>query len=253
MGDSNALVVNRQIMQAEPSLVVGKPVSLIIRGKAFRWTLVGVTDASPSPIAYATFDALAPIADSGRAKVVVVKAMSSSPAEQFDLVQRLRLNLGDNGLAVQGTQLMMEQRKVVEDHLLMVAGFLGIMAQLIIIVGGLGLASTMSMGVLERAREIGVLRAIGAPHRSIFAMVQVEGLVIAVLSWLAAIPLSIPMSVILARAFSKVMIAVPVTLLPEASGVMIWLGIVVGVSIVACAWPAARAMRVPAATALAYE
>jgi putative ABC transport system permease protein len=84
-------------------------------------------------------------------------------------------------------------------------------------------------------------------------MIQVEGLVIAVLSWLAAIPLSIPMSVILAKAFARVMIPVPITYVPEASGIFIWLAIVVGVSFVACAWPAIRAMRVPAARALAYE
>ena len=107
--------------------------------------------------------------------------------------------------------------------------------------------------MLERTREIGVLRAIGAANRSIFSMVQVEGLVIAVLSWVVAIPLSVPMSVILARAFGKVMIPVPVKYVPEVSGVVTWLAIVVGVSIVACAWPAARAMRVTAAKALAYE
>jgi hypothetical protein len=73
------------------------------------------------------------------------------------------------------------------------------------------------------------------------------------LSWLAAIPLSIPMSVILAQAFARVMVPVPITYVPEISGVLIWLAIVVGVSIVACAWPAIRAMRVTAVKALAYE
>ena len=74
----------------------------------------------------------------------------------------------------------------------MVAGFLGNMSLLMLVVGGLGLASTMSLGVLERTREIGVLRAIGARHGSILAMVQIEGLVIALLSWALAIPLSLP-------------------------------------------------------------
>ena len=148
---------------------------------------------------------------------------------------------------------MSEQRAVIEDHLLMVAGFLGIMAKLIIIVGGLGLASTMSLGVLERTREIGVMRAIGAGHRSILGMVQIEGLVMALLSWLAAIPLSIPMSIILARAFGRIMLPVPVNLQPDISGIVRWLVVVVSVSAVACLWPAGRAIRIPTARALAYE
>jgi putative ABC transport system permease protein len=148
---------------------------------------------------------------------------------------------------------MSEQRAVIEDHLLMVAGFLGIMAKLIIIVGGLGLASTMSLGVLERTREIGVMRAIGASHGSILGMVQIEGLVIALLSWLAAIPLSIPMSVVLAKAFGRIMLPVPVNIQPDITGMVRWLAVVVTVSAIACLWPAVRAIRIPTARALAYE
>jgi putative ABC transport system permease protein len=111
----------------------------------------------------------------------------------------------------------------------------------------------MSLAVLERTREIGVLRAIGARHRAILTIVQAEGLVLALLSWALALPLSIPMSVTLGRAFGRVMLKVPVTYVPETSGVLRWLALVLTVSVVACAWPALRAMRVPAAQALAYQ
>ena len=140
-----------------------------------------------------------------------------------------------------------------EDHLLMVAGFLGNMSLLMIVVGGLGLASTMSLAVLERTREIGVLRAIGARHGAILAMVQIEGLVISILSWALAIPLSVPMSVALGVAFGRVMLTVPVRLAPELSGVLLWLGVVVVLSVIACAWPAIRATRITTAAALTYE
>ena len=49
------------------------------------------------------------------------------------------------------------------------------MALLIVAVGGISLASTMSMNVLERTREIGVMRAIGARNADILQMVIVEG------------------------------------------------------------------------------
>jgi putative ABC transport system permease protein len=78
-------------------------------------------------------------------------------------------------------------------------------------------------------------------------------MVIAMLSWLIGIPLSVPMSVVLARAFGRIMFEVPVTYVPAASGVMMWLVVVTVVSLAACTWPAIRAMRVPAAKALAYE
>jgi len=84
-------------------------------------------------------------------------------------------------------------------------------------------------------------------------MVQVEGLVIAVLSWAVAIPLSVPMSVLLGQAFGRIMLPVPVRFAPEAVGVLLWLALVVAVSLVACAWPAFRATRITTAAALAYE
>ena len=45
----------------------------------------------------------------------------------------------------------------------LILGFLTAMGVLLAFVGGLGLAGTMGVNVLERTRELGVLRAIGAP------------------------------------------------------------------------------------------
>jgi putative ABC transport system permease protein len=252
-GDRNALLVNRRLLGEEPTLTVGSIVTLMIAGKPTEWTVVGSADTGPAASAYTTRETLATLLGSARSSTVVIDGAITGAAADFELLQRLRSTLADAGRPIQTGQLMSQQRASIEDHLLMVAGFLGSMSLLMIVVGGLGLASTMSMAVLERTREIGVMRAIGARHRAIVAIVQVEGLVVALLSWLVALPLSIPMSVILGKAFGRVMLPVPVILLPESRGVVIWLAVVVGVSVVACAWPAWRAMRVPVAKALAYE
>jgi putative ABC transport system permease protein len=174
-------------------------------------------------------------------------------AGERDAIQRLRETLNSAGFDVAGATLIAERRRVVEDHLLMVASFLGGMGQLIMLVGGLGLASTMSIAVLERRREIGILRAIGARDRTILGMVQLEGLVLAGVSWVLAIPLSVPMSLVLARAFAKIMVPVPATFLPGWTGLLEWLLLVAVVSVIASSWPAWRATRVPAAEVLAYE
>jgi putative ABC transport system permease protein len=249
----NELVVNRRLVDEDHKLEVGNTVTLLIAGKAVAFTVVGVAETGPSPLAYAARATIARLTGDGGANSVVVAATSREQPSQLDLIRRLHAGLADKGLEVSSGQLLAAQRAVIEDHLLMVAGFLGNMSLLMIVVGGLGLASTMSLAVLERTREIGVMRAIGATHRSILTMVQIEGLVIALLSWLLALPLSVPMSVALARAFGRIMLKTPVNLLPEASGVLEWLIVVVIVSLVSCAWPAVRATQIATAAALAFE
>ncbi|MEO8336154.1 MAG: FtsX-like permease family protein [bacterium] len=252
-GRGNELVVNQRLVDDDPHLDLGKTATLVVNGKPAQWTVVGVADMGPSPAAFASREIIAPMASDGGANILVIAADDDARAESLELIRRVRGALSDSGLDVSSGQLMSAQREVVEDHLVMVAGFLGNMSLLMIVVGGLGLASTMSLAVLERTREIGVLRAIGARHGSILAMVQIEGLVIAVLSWAVALPLSIPMSVVLEVAFGRIMLRTPITLLPEMTGVLRWLAVVVVVSIVSCAWPALRATRIPTAKALAFE
>ncbi|HVT57057.1 MAG TPA: ABC transporter permease [Thermoanaerobaculia bacterium] len=251
-GDGRALVVNRRLVEDEPGLRPGAEATLMVAGRPTRWRVVGVVESGLSPSAYARRETITEIVGGG-ATAIVVAAAPGGLGARLTLLQRLRSQLAAGGFEVQSGTLQAQQRKVVEDHLLMVAGFLGVMGQLMIVVGGLGLASTMSLAVLERTREIGVLRALGASHRSIVILVQVEGLVIALLSWAIALPLSVPMSVVLGKVFGRIMIQVPAALAPDASGVVRWLLVVVAVSLVACALPAWSATRISTAAALSYE
>ena len=167
--DGRALVVNQRLLDDEPSLHVGDSVALNIGGKIALWQLVGVVTSGTSPTAYAPRNTIAAMTLQGRVDRVVVASTARTAASQLELMQRIRGALTDGGFVVESGQLMIEQRRVIEDHLLMVASFLGAMSQLMIVVGGLALASTMGMAVLERTREIGVMRAIGARHGAIVA------------------------------------------------------------------------------------
>jgi len=61
------------------------------------------------------------------------------------------------------------------------------------------------------------------------------------------------MSATLGAAFGRIVFKMPVRYVPDSAGVGIWMAVVAGVSVVACAWPAFSAMRVSAREALAYE
>jgi putative ABC transport system permease protein len=251
-GDAQEIVVTSRTLEDQPQLTVGSSVDLAIGGRTSRWTVVGLADAGPQPTAFVTRAALARATGDARVTTLLVRATDRSASSQFDLATRVRDSLEARGFAVRSSQLSQAGRSAIEDHLLMIDAFLLGMAQLTIIVGGLALGATMSLAVQERTREIGVLRAIGAAPRAIVTMVQAEGLLIAIVSWLIAIPLSLPASTLLAGTFSQ-MIPVTPTLVPQWYALAIWLLVVVVVSLASCAWPAIRATRVPTVAALAYE
>jgi putative ABC transport system permease protein len=252
-GPENTIVVNERLLADEPTLTLGSSVTLVVNGEESVWRIGGVVEAGPTPGAYTTRETVDRIARTTGARALVVSLVGRSVGAQSEANGRIRDRLEERGFHVANAQLMSAGRAALEDHMLMVVGFLLVMAELTIAVGGLGLASTMSLAVLERTREIGVLRAIGASHRAILAMIQIEGLVIALASWALALPLSVPLSALLGTRFGEVMMPVPVRYVPEPSAALVWFLVVVTVSLVASAWPARRAMRVTTAAALAYE
>jgi putative ABC transport system permease protein len=246
-------VIGSALLKNNPGLQLGQRIDLLVDGKPVALRVVGVVDSGPDAVAYTGQAASAGWPDGAAASLLLVRAHERSAGGQRELLRRLRTALVDVGATVASGRLQSESRQGVEDHLQMVVSFLGMMGWVMIVVGSIGLATTMSVAVMERRREIGVLRAIGARSRAIFGMVQLEGLVMALLGWLLSLPLSVPVSVVLGDAFGRIMFTVPTTLVPESGGVLRWLLMVAVVSLLACAWPAWQAMRMPVARALQYE
>jgi putative ABC transport system permease protein len=250
--DRNAIVVSEALLANEPSLTSGSDIELTVDGEATSWHVVGVSHGI-QPVAYVPLAAFNALHRNDRASTLVISASARDAASQLEVIARLREALEHAGMPVAGSRLMSEGRRAIEDHLLMVVEFLGAMGWVMIVVGGMGLGSTMGLAVLERTREIGVMRALGARHRTLIAMILTEGLVVAALGWLVSIPLSIPISAFLADMFGRVMFSVPVHPLPTLASLCRWLLLVAAVSLIACVMPARRATRIPTVAALNYD
>jgi putative ABC transport system permease protein len=124
---------------------------------------------------------------------------------------------------------------------------------LLAVIGGLGLMGTMSINVLERTREIGVMRAIGASNRSVRRIFVVEGIIIGVISWLVGAILALPLSQLLGNLVGGLFLNAPLDHNFSINGVVIWLVVVVILSAVASFLPAWNASRLTVQEVLAYE
>lgn len=144
-------------------------------------------------------------------------------------------------------------RQIISNQFGVIVSFLMIMAVLLAVVGGLGLMGTMSINVLERTREIGVLRAIGASTGAILRIVIAEGVLIGVLSWLIGALLALPLSWLMSNAVGVAFLQMPLDFVFSLRGLAIWLALVVALAALASFLPAWNAARVTGRDVLAYE
>jgi putative ABC transport system permease protein len=115
------------------------------------------------------------------------------------------------------------------------------------------LAGAMSLNVLERTQEIGIIRAVGASSRSVIQIVIVEGILVGLMSWLIASLLAFPMGKIMSVIVGIQFIKVPLDYAFDAVAIGLWLIIVLVLSVLASYLPATNASRIVVREALVYE
>jgi putative ABC transport system permease protein len=134
-----------------------------------------------------------------------------------------------------------------------VVAFLILMALLLAAVGGLGLTTTMSINILERVREVGVLRAIGASNLTVGKIVLVEGMAIGLLSWFLGLVLSWPISAFMSEQLGLALIKIPLSFQYSTGAAIVWFFALQAVALVASLGPARKAVRLTIREVLAYE
>jgi putative ABC transport system permease protein len=172
---------------------------------------------------------------------------------RFQVAEALETRLSEVGLDVQSKMTAKELRASLEVLFAIVVTFLMSTSVLLAVVGGIGLMGTMGLNVLERIREIGVMRAIGASNDSVLQIFVVEGVLIGLLSWLIGTVLAIPTGKVLSNAVGMEVLRTPLTYTVPLSGVLTWLAIVIALAALASYLPARDAARLTVREVLSYE
>lgn len=256
-GDENAIVVGNHFMKFRPETKVGDTLQIRVQGKDHPYKVVGIYKMAGNtvpPILYANYEYLADsLGQSGEIYSIRVSIENNSFVHQKEVADLLRARFKALGMPVGGIQTggdLIQQNRFIVDILI---DMLLIMALLIAVVGGLGLMGTMSMNVLERTREIGVMRSIGAVNGSIFQLVVTEGMIIGMISWGLGALLAIPITQVLNTLVGVSLLTVPLDYVFSYTGLILWLVIVIVLSGIASMLPARNAVRLTVRDVLAYE
>jgi putative ABC transport system permease protein len=114
----------------------------------------------------------------------------------------------------------------------------------------LGIVNTLGLGILERTREIGLLRAIGLSGSQLHSTITLESVLIASFGTLVGLGLGVGVTLGIPTLF-KDMGFTELVIPWQSLGVMVVLALVVGV--LAAIWPAIRANRIPVLTAISSD
>ncbi len=252
-GEKDAVVVNTDARKSESSLDVGQRVTLEVAGNKHVFRVVGVIKGQLGGSAlYMDRDSLSALMPEPGITVTLIKTATGDPAEQRAILDTAETRLEDAGYRVASTRTQAELGESIANEMGILVAFLVIMAVLLAAVGVIGLTGTMSINVIESTREIGVMRAIGARHGSIYQIFITEGLVVGFLAWALGAAAAYPMSYGLTSLLSGA-IGLPLSYTFSWTGLASWLGIIAGISILASVVPAFRASQVSVRDAIAYE
>jgi putative ABC transport system permease protein len=169
-----------------------------------------------------------------------------------DVTAALKNLMDDRGLKVASSQTIPEQRATNDFQFGMVITMMLALSIIVALVGGIALMGALSIGVIERTKEIGVLRAVGARSRAILGIFIMEGMLQGTLSWILAVPISLISAPLLARALGVAMFGASLDYRYSWDAVGVWLVFILVISAVASIVPANRATRISVRDSLAY-
>ncbi|MRS03116.1 FtsX-like permease family protein, partial [bacterium] len=239
-----------------PDIKPGDKIRIKINGKKEEWTVVGIFKFVPQEgtFAYGTYEYISKIAhQSNRSFSYRIMLDDHDIQNQKAMGAVIDAYFQDLGYNVDQVKTGDSVFKSASESLDILITFLLIMAILTAIVGSMGLTGTMGMNVLERTREIGVMRSIGAVDRAIMQTVIIEGMAIGAISWLMGAVISIPITYVLSDIVSMAVFESPIQVIFTATGFLIWFLVVLMLSAIASLLPARNAASLTIREVLAYE
>jgi putative ABC transport system permease protein len=251
--DAEGVVLNHAAAAQAGQPAVGSEVLLSFEGVATRWKVVGVVEEiGAAGVAYVTDAAFARAAGTnGGARMARVVTDATTPSARIDVVRRTEEELRRSRVGVETVVPFSELRTAVGDHVTILIQALTAMALIFAVVGLIGLGSAVGVSVVERTREIGVMKTVGATSRRILRLILGEALITAATSWIVAMLASIPLTWAIEGLIGRLgfLAPLPFTLSPHAMAAWLWL--LGAATVVAALPPARRAARLTVREAVA--
>jgi putative ABC transport system permease protein len=255
-GESGAIVLN-QITLANTllDLGAGDTVELSIGRQPTTWRVVGIVEErmGGGGGAYVTAEGFAE-ATGQQPQVNQLRIATDTPAEPTRIAVAAAVDqmLSAAGIDVRSAASVSRSDAITEGHLGPILLIVLAISIAMAVIGGIGLASTMSANVLERTREFGVMHAIGAGPKAVRRIVIAEGVFLALASCLLAVIPAIGLTAVMGAGLGNLFMYAPLPFRLSMLAAAIWIALVILGAILATDAAATRASRLTVREALVY-
>jgi putative ABC transport system permease protein len=258
MPNSRQVVVNADLVMEEEGIEVGKEIQIKIGGRTHTFTVVGIVSKHIfGPRIYMDFTFLSRLTgrhnEVDEIRVLAEVGKLGSVATQNRLAEKLQDRFRNAGIgknnSVTRSSFFSEFTEIFNIILLVLL----IMAGLLALVGSLGLSGTLGINIMERMREIGVLRAVGAANHALVKIVLTESLIVSFVSWVMGAITSAISSPILAAVVIYAVLETQMNFRYSLIGLLLWFCVILLIGVFSSLLPARRAALLQVREVLDYE
>lgn len=242
-GDTDGVVLNHVAAAQNPSAGIGARVLLSAEGRILPVKVVGIVEEVGSAgVVYLNRSHFE--VSFGAPRLARVVTTASAAADRAEVIRRVDDLLLSSAAPVEAVLPFAELRTAVGDHVIILVRALVVLAGVLAAVGLLGLTSAMSTAVLERTREIGVMKALGATSGRVLRSFLAEGVLTALSSGALAVLVTLPLTAFVESMLGRLGFLAPLPFVVSTSAVVGWFGLVSLFAVLATWLPAQRAARI---------
>ncbi|MEW6981256.1 ABC transporter permease [Colwelliaceae bacterium 6471] len=253
LSDDNAVdlpevVVSQMVIKHMPELEIGMSINIESQGNIRLFKLVGIVRNIGAASIY-TRNTETLISANG----LYLSTTTQSRSSLNQLRKTLYSIAEQRGVPLSYINTAWQSVDVVEDHFEIIFYLMMLLTVIIIFIASNGIMLTMMTNIIERTRENGVLKAVGASNKELAKMLFFEAVFIGVLAWLVGCFVTLPLSFVVAYSLGILLIQTPFELVLQPMVFLYTLPITVVVTTIASMIPMKNMMKMPVREALIYE
>jgi putative ABC transport system permease protein len=251
----SGVVINHAVSSKYPNLSPGDNIKLKVNGVINTFQIKGITrEVFGMPAIYVNENRIGRLTlDKDFYTLSLIGMKNDYKIRTEELTKQIESQFQKDHFDIGYLERNDQSKKRIVDHLLVMTTMLIMITFLLIIVGGLGIITTMSINIIERRREIGILRAIGVTNKSLYKIFLYEGILMSIVSWFLSILISLYLSYYLGNKFFHIFFETSINYMISPTGIILWLFIALLFGSLAVFIPARNAGKLSVNSILAYE